>query len=321
MNKKELLFTIIALAISVVVAIAAMEIALRLKNSSMTNYDMEMWRYAKELKKPSSNPDLGHEHIKNSSAILQSVNIRINEWGLRGGPVEPDQPGKRRILVLGDSITLGWGVNEKDVLTSKLQEMFASNGQKVEVLNAGVGNYNAQRYIDWFFDDLQKLHPTDIVVNYFLRDAEELEPGGGNAILRNSELAVTLWIAGHRLFDRAGETSLIDHYKQVYTATQPGWIKAQVDLKKLSDYAKANKIRIYLAMIPDVHNLTNYKFTFVHDLMKNVAEKYGYVYVDYLPALTSLSPEQIWAMPGDPHPNRLGHKLMAETLFPILQRQ
>jgi lysophospholipase L1-like esterase len=26
----------------------------------------------------------------------------------------------------------------------------------------------------------------------------------------------------------------------------------------------------------------------------------------------------VWAMPGDPHPNALGHELMAKALLPLL---
>jgi lysophospholipase L1-like esterase len=29
-------------------------------------------------------------------------------------------------------------------------------------------------------------------------------------------------------------------------------------------------------------------------------------------------PQELFAMPGDPHPNALGHRLMADAIFPIL---
>ena len=59
----------------------------------MTNYDIEMWRYARELKVSSDDPALDFEHLKNKSAVLQNVDIRLNEWGLRGDPVTPAGPG------------------------------------------------------------------------------------------------------------------------------------------------------------------------------------------------------------------------------------
>jgi len=285
----------------------------------MRNYDIEMWRYARELKVLSDNSTLGHEHIRNTSAILQSVNIRTNEWGLRGGIVPPvSVSGGRRILFLGSSITLGWGVTEEETLTSRLQEKFAQRGEEVIVLNAGVGNYNAERFAELFFTKLKELEPTDIVVQYFLRDAEKLETGGGNWLLRNSQLAVTVWIAANRLFKNTGEESLVDHYREVYQPDQPGYLTMKRSLRNISEYSKSKGIRLFLAMTPDVHNLKNYEFQFVHDKMENIATDLNYRYIDLLPAFGALTSKDVWAMPGDPHPNSLGHELMAEAIFAFL---
>jgi hypothetical protein len=198
--------------------------------------------------------------------------------------------------------------------------MLTAAGENVQVLNAGVGNYNTQRYVERFFSNLEDLKPTDIVVQYFLRDAEDLEPGGGNFLLRHSELAVTLWIATHRLFDKSGEHVLEEHYQKVYDPSQRGFVVMQEKLKELADYAKAHGIRIYLAMTPDVHNLIDYKFGYIHDIMREIAVNDGYTYIDLLPALRGRPPQELFAMPGDPHPNALGHQLMAEAIFPVIAK-
>ncbi|TXL77067.1 SGNH/GDSL hydrolase family protein [Vineibacter terrae] len=316
---KNILSSIVMFVVSVVVALGIGEAALRFKNADMRNYDIEMWRYALELKKRSDDPVLGHDHQRSKSAVLQSVEIRTNELGLRGGPTPPVEPGQRRILFLGSSVTLGWGVPEKDTVEARLQEMFKAQGDNVVVMNAGIGNYNAERYAQRFLTELTATQPTDIVVHYFVRDAEKLDAGGGNWFLRNSQLAVTLWIAGSRLFGESGEKSLVDHYKQVYEPSQPGYQAMLAALKRLKDYAASKNIRVYLAMTPDVHDLVDYKFDFIHERMKAVAGEDGFSYVDLLPAMRNLKPEELWSMPGDPHPNSLGHKLMAEALFPALQ--
>jgi hypothetical protein len=103
-----------------------------------------------------------------------------------------------------------------------------------------------------------------------------------------------------------------------YQEDQRGYRVMLSSLKKLADYAKANHIRLYLAMTPDVHNLGNYPFGYIHERMHGVAEADGYTFVDLLPALGKLSPDQVWAMLGDPHPNALGHHLMAKAIFPVL---
>lgn len=71
-------------------------------------------------------------------------------------------------------------------------------------------------------------------------------------------------------------------------------------------------------MTPDVHNLVDYKFGFVHDIMRQIAAEYEYKYCDQLTTMKGVPPEDLWAMPGDPHPNALGHKLMADAIFSML---
>jgi lysophospholipase L1-like esterase len=318
---RQAFFSILLLGITLVLCLLAAEGFLRIKNSAMNNYDIEMWRYANELKQKSDDPHIDFDHRRAQSALLQNTEIRLNSFGLRGPEVAPLQPEQRRILFLGGSITLGWGVAEKDTLEARLERMLNDSGNPAQVLNGGVGNYNTDRYVSRFSKELTPLKPTDIVVHYFLRDAEELPPGSGNILLRHSELAVTLWIAYHRLFDKHGEVSLVEHYRRVYDPSAVGFVVMQSKLRTLADYARRNNIRIYLAMTPDVHNLVDYKFGFVHDIMRKIAEGDGYAYVDLLPAMLGHPPEQMWAMPGDPHPNAFGHELMANAIFPVLTQK
>jgi len=308
------------IAVSVVLCLLAAEAFLRVKNSAMTNYDIEMWRYSNELKRQSEDPSIDFDHVKSKTATLQNVDIRLNTWGLRGPEPAPPLEGERRILFLGGSITLGWGVDEAGTVEARLEKMLFDAGEPAQVLNGGVGNYVTERYVSRFFKELAGLNPTDIVVHYFLRDAEKLPPGGGNFFLRHSELAVTLWIAYHRLLDRAGEKSLVDHYRAAYAPDAPGFVITQRKLGELAAYAKQKNIRIYLAMIPDVHNLMDYKLGFVHDMMHKVAETDGYTFIDLLPGMLGHPPEELWAMPGDPHPNAFGHELMARAIFPVLMK-
>jgi lysophospholipase L1-like esterase len=311
-TKRERAFSILAAVLYLAVALGIAEAVLRVKHSSMQNYDIEMWRYAKELKVKSADQALDFDHDRSKAAILQNVEIRLNEWGLRGGPVAPLAAGQRRMLVLGGSITLGWGVPEDETLEARLQSGLGADAQ---VLNGGIGNYNTERYVSRFFKNLVDLKPTDIVVQYFLRDAEYLPPSDGNFVLRHSHLAVTLWIAAHRLFDKQGEQTLVDHYRQVYSPEAHGFTIMKRQLARLAAHAKEHGIRLYLAMTPDVHNLVDYKLGFVHDIMRGIAQEDGYAYIDLLPAMLGRPPQEIWAMPGDPHPNALGHRLMADAIL------
>lgn len=316
---RTVLFSVIAVTISLIVSLAAAELILRVKNTAGTNYDIEMWKYANTLKRPSDDPLLGHEHRPNASARLQNVDIRTNEYGLRGGPLKPLAPGERRILFLGSSITLGWGVPENETMTALIEEKFREDGIEVQVLNAGIGNYNTARYAELFLTRLTELKPTDIVINYFINDAEILPPGGGNFLLRHSQLAVTLWIAANRLFGQTGMGNLEAHYRAVYDPQAKGYQEMLAALDRIKAYADAHGIRVYLAITPDVHQLTNYPFRYIHERMAQVAAERGFIFIDLYPPFEREDPAGIWAMPGDPHPNARGHRLMADALYPVLK--
>jgi len=316
---KSLVFGIIITAMTLVFCLFAAELLLRVKNSDGKNYHIEMWKYSRDLKQASQNPVLGHEHLPNSQAKLQNVTIRTNKGGMRGAAIAPVKKGQRRILLLGSSATLGWGIAEEETMSSRLQLRF---GESAVVMNAGIGNYNTKRYVELFLTKNTKVAPTDIIVNYYLNDAEILKPGGGNFLIRNSELAVTFWILFNRFFSETGEGALLNHYKAIYEPEFKGLIEMKQSLKKLADYSKRHNINIILMMMPEVHDLKDYKYKFAHDIMAKTAKTLGYKFVDGLPALKDIkSSQDLWAMPGDPHPNALAHKLFANFIYPFLMNK
>jgi hypothetical protein len=68
----------------------------------------------------------------------------VNTLGLRGGEVAVARPpGTRRVLVLGDSFTMGKGVPDADAYPAVIERLLAedADGVRYEVLNGGVDSY------------------------------------------------------------------------------------------------------------------------------------------------------------------------------------
>mgnify|MGYP001327417221 CR=1 FL=1 len=64
-------------------------------------------------------------------------------------------------------------INLKPLFIKKSANAFAFDFTcLMYVLNSGVGNHNTTRYVENFFTNHAHLNPTDIVVHYFLNDAE-----------------------------------------------------------------------------------------------------------------------------------------------------
>ncbi|NOZ86322.1 MAG: SGNH/GDSL hydrolase family protein, partial [Deltaproteobacteria bacterium] len=69
---------------------------------------------------------------------------RMNNLGMRDRDYDPKKPaGVKRILMLGDSIVWGSGIDQDLTFENQLEEMLKKSGARVQILNMGVPGYNA----------------------------------------------------------------------------------------------------------------------------------------------------------------------------------
>jgi hypothetical protein len=106
--------------------------------------------------------------------------IRINSVGFRGPEVSmPKEPGRTRILALGDSITFGTydcpsdQCPEQDTYPAQLQRALEIAGAPAEVLNAGTQGYNSEKDLIWYREELAALRPDVVLVLVGWNDALE----------------------------------------------------------------------------------------------------------------------------------------------------
>ncbi len=305
---KDILISITILLVGLLIV----ELTLRLINSDMRNYDIEMWKYAKELK--TQDPVLGHVHKKNKEATLQNVEIKLNSQGMRSPEPNPD---KKKILFIGSSISLGWGIENEDSYAEIVAKKLNEEALNYQVLNASVGNYNTFRYVENFLTNQTAIDPEIIVINYFLNDAEILPLGSGNFLLKNSELAASLTMAIKRMAAN-NNIDLRDHYNALYDQENKGFQIMENSLAKLAQYANTKGIKVYLVMIPDIHFLEDYPFLPVHNKMNVISERYGFEFIDLYSTLENVSFDQLQIIPGDSHPNEYGHEFIGNKLSDVL---
>jgi lysophospholipase L1-like esterase len=91
------------------------------------------------------------------------VYYRFNEHHLRGGPI---QGGKRRVLVLGDSFTFGWLLEERDTYLAKLarrcDQKFGPG--EFEWLNGARGGWGTADYVAFAEEYGEVLKPDVVLV-------------------------------------------------------------------------------------------------------------------------------------------------------------
>ena len=302
-------YQVLILAASIII----IEGIIRIINSDMKNYDIEMWRYSNELK--IQDPILGHNHLKNKSSILQGVEIKLNSEGMRSDEFDIND---KKILFLGSSISLGWGVEQKDSYPEIIQTKLLNDSTNYKVLNGSIGNYNTFRYVNNFFSNQTHIDPNVIVINYFINDAEKLPINSSNWLIKNSQLFATLTITYKKLFSKSG-FDLKQYYNDLYKNDNQSFLEMKKSLNKLSEYSKQRNISVLLTVIPDIHFLEDYPFETIHKKMKSISEELGFKFHDLLPSLQGIPFNELQIIQGDSHPNELGHFKISQSLYPKIK--
>src|ERR1051326_8592055 len=95
-----------------------------------------------------------------------AVRVAQNAEGLRGRYYpQTREPGRRRILVLGDSCVWCWGVEQAECFTERLEAAMPGT----DVINAGVPAYSTAQEMLLYENDVRRYRP-DLVLLVFVSD-------------------------------------------------------------------------------------------------------------------------------------------------------
>jgi lysophospholipase L1-like esterase len=303
--------------LTVFVMAGAFELACRTVVDSGLQYDIEMWKYAVGLKRISADPAIGHEHVPGSRARLMGADVSINSGGLRGREVQVEKPlGATRLLMLGDSIVFGWGVAQDQTAAAVLERELRARGRDIEVINAGVGNYNTAMEVAYFLRTGLRYRPDIVVLNYFINDAEPTPVYRTPSWIARHSYGYVVLNGGWDRFKRLvlGGPDWRASYAALYAESAPGWLAAQEGIRTLAAYCKSHGIRLILASVPELHQLRSYPFGAVNERLGALAADMEIEYLDLLPAVQNEDPATLWVTEPDPHPNAKAQALMADAL-------
>ena len=129
-----------------------------------------------------------------------SISVDINSHGLRGPETTYEKPpGTYRILNLGDSMVMGWGVREEDTYGRQLESLLNKSGKSdlnFEVINAGVPGWNLENALAYLEAEGLKYEPDLIVLG--LTIANDIK--GKSALLADNQPAVIKWLRSNTYF-------------------------------------------------------------------------------------------------------------------------
>jgi hypothetical protein len=231
---------------SLVIGALCIELFVRAFVDDGMHFDLEMWKYARNLKIISSDPSIGHVHRPNSQMRLMGVDVGINSNGLREREIPYERTGATpRILMLGDSFTEGWGVPFEQTFSKRVEVLYREHGAAAEVINAGVGNYNTIMEVSYFLNDGYKYRPDIVVLNYIPNDAEPTPPHAQpNLALRACYACVFLLASIDTLMrEMSLRPDWEGYYRNLYgDGSAKGWIDAKASIRRLAEYCKMHNI-------------------------------------------------------------------------------
>jgi lysophospholipase L1-like esterase len=287
---------------------------------------------------------LGWKMVPGAGGAWGEVPVEVSARGLRG-PVVPDArtPDTRRVLFLGDSVTFGYGVAPPDATFPFAvgRALERPLGQRVEIVNAGVGGYSPWQQLAWFEQEGRVLAPDAVVVGFVLNDVTEklalVRYGGrgeGWQLARTAHSSLERFLSGSALYTTLREGAAVLRFGRDVrfgaTAVETRDVRQLVEDPRRPEFERAWKItlnnleRLFgLAQKRDVPALL-VVFPYAFQLeapaaaagpqrrLADFAREHGIAQLDLLPVLAGEDSPFLDAS----HLSEAGHAKAAEAIAP-----
>jgi lysophospholipase L1-like esterase len=262
----------------------------------------------------------------------QVVEHPIGPHGWRGAPFPArPEPGTLRIGCVGDSNVFGWGVAEEQCWPVLLGVELAAASRRVEVLNFGIPNLDAQDKVEVAqrvaFESgcevvLFALHFDDLVAG------EDARPrlGGGARALRATRPGELPWLDRLRSLSRCVDLAVeryrqhllsrayLAHRERMLGAGSPELEALERTLAELARDAQERSVEVFGLVLPvPVREGDGFASASVDVALSQALERSGLAELALAEDL-ALCPGELWVHPLDLHFNARGHAAIARTL-------
>jgi hypothetical protein len=272
-----------------------------------------------------------HHIYQDDDFLLWKAKPNLNFLDLREGPTETNSfgffdtehplrkpVGVRRIAVLGDSITRGWGVNpDKRFETVLERRLNRELGEPLEMLNFAVPGYRLTQIYDVALENVPQFHPdvylvvmTDLCMTprwdaqivALVQKDRDVKYDFLRKIVKESGL-------------QKGDSEALGDWKLA-----PYRISATHEmLLRLKTHAEKDGAQFMVALVPAVEDSYTIKSHFYG--VSESLEGLGIPVINALDSFEETDVENERTNWYDPHPNDIGHRLIADDLYRKLHEQ
>ena len=261
-------------------------------------------------------------------------NYIINSWGHRSDQEYTlEKPkGKFRILVLGDSMTVGQGIeNVENTYPKKLEYYLNEKLQlpQFEIINTAGPGWNTDTQLYDLFINGFKFQPDMVFLGYtpndipqsvlFSCDAGETvlvsDKGPLKKLLKQSHLYKFVNLKINRLLEKIGnKPKFTDCIKAAYSSI--GWDMLKVYLDAINMACVIRNVKLVIGVIPLMYQLDdNYPILEVHSKLMGYCKERGIECIDfYEDGFKGLDEKSLITSENDRHLNEDGAEIVARAL-------
>lgn len=265
-----------------------------------------------------------------------------DRYGFRENALPPDllAADRVRVLLLGDSFTVGHGVARgedrfSDLVEGRLNREFGgTQDRRFHLFNAGRSSTEPRRWLDHLRLLLPIYQPQHVLAIFTLRDGTDLRTS--YTFYRKKFLALQApyekrwWyrftrlgrFAADRLVQRAFADFYLRQYHDAYLGS-PGrratWERQKKYLLEIREQCRRSGATFHLVIFPMLFGLEGrYPFARVEEEILGFARSQKIAAFSLTPAFAGRASAALWVAPYDQHPNEEGHRVAAAALYPLV---
>jgi hypothetical protein len=281
--------------------------------------------------------DLAQPNVR---GIYKGALHETNDMGIRGPQrTRTPAPGHVRIGVGGDSFTMGWGVDYEDSYVAGLERLLeaSTTGPRYEVLNFGLAGLNAPTAVSRLIKK-GALYDVDVLVYGFTRNDIEgphFQDMGGQRSQGDRAERANAWRRSPSALVRMLGPRLQSLVDRLNPATQRR--TREFEHNYFGNPAAAGDFALALdALATAVHERRGCGAVLVHthlgelgwlhpsmriyEHVEALAIERGLLVIQSYPAFAGMDEPSLWLDVLDPHPNAVGHGILAGALHRGLDR-
>ncbi len=325
---KRILINILIIIAGIFLIITILEITLRIFPDKYTHIN-NSYRYTKFL------GELKHEvpfhsyceiypldfdarkYYKKSSGIIK---YDFNQFGARWIKSKNQEiSGEKKIFVVGDSFTAGFGLRYADAYIYKAQNLLHEDGLSYDFVNFSVPGANSKTCLENYRKKrdliphdmlLYGLHLNDLLsfsTSYVICDIHRYE----TRIRNKSKLADFIL---KRVEKGRSRQKNIEKLLDPSKLSSDYFVENMNAIKQMDRETKQQGIEFVVVILPILVDVQKGTFRPVYDRIKKLLDECGIKYLDLTSSVVHYRDSNLWILPFHPHPNEIANAIFAQEL-------